>query len=315
MPSELINVDHPFYNSPSVHLAMLKDNVRVFAFQKALKELIKPGETTVLEIGTGTGILSLISASLGAKSVFATESANGMIEISKKSFLKNKVGHNINLIPIEDTTPILPKSVDIIMSECLGHFAFDENMVRVVSSLKPLLNEGGHFIPRNIRLCIASTNSSDIFSSFIEPWNKKMFGFDFSHLKTKAVQQIYVKTFFSENITSLETEIINYHVGDSINVLKGNAKLLIKSSGLIYGLVGWFEAELAENVWLSTSPFLSSTHWEQVFLPFEEPLNVKAGTKLNVDLSIQSSQTNNNVTFTWKVDDGTNSSIQTTVII
>ena len=142
MPSELINVEHPFYNSPSVHLAMLKDDVRVIAFKAALEKLITFNKTTVLEVGTGTGILSLISASLGAKSVIATEAANGMIDICRESFLKNEIGNHINLIPVDDIEhpPILPKEIDVIVSECLGHFAFDENMIT------PFPPENRHFV-------------------------------------------------------------------------------------------------------------------------------------------------------------------------
>ncbi len=303
MPSELINVEHPFYNSPSVHLAMLKDDVRVIAFKAALQKLIKPDETTVLEVGTGTGILSLMAASLGAKSVFATEAANGMIEISQTSFSKNETGTNINLIPIDDTNPepALPNDVDIIVSECLGHFAFDENMVRVVASLKPRLSAKGQFVPRRIRLVVATTNSHDISSTYIEPWNDEMYGFDFSHIKEKAIGQIYVKTFHAKDLNSNSAEVIDYIVGDSTDFLQGGAKLVVNPNETIYGLVGWFEAELAEDIWLSTSPMSELTHWEQVFMPFEDPISFQDSTELNVDLEISSSEEDNKVLFTWRI--------------
>jgi protein arginine N-methyltransferase 1 len=316
MPSELINVEHPFYNSPSVHLAMLKDDVRVIAFRNALEQLIKPNETTVLEIGTGTGILSLIAASLGAKNVFATEAANGMIETSRESFLKNAIGNNIKLIPIDSSnSEVLPENVDIIVSECLGHFAFDENMVRVIAESKSLLNKNGHFIPRRIRLVVATTSSSDIFSLYIEPWGHTLFSFNFSHIKKKAIEQIYIKTFLPSDINSEENQIIDYFVGDSTDYLNGRTKIAIKSDGLVYGLVGWFEAELAEGIWLSTSPLLPTTHWEQVFLPFQEPLTVKAGTELNVNLEIASDSTDNKVNFFWEWQDNTGSGNKLSAII
>lgn len=316
MPSELINVEHPFYNSPSVHLAMLKDDVRVIAFRDALEQLINPSQSTVLEIGTGTGILSLISASLGAKKVFATEAANGMIATSRESFLKNAVGHDIELIPIDNShAPVLPTDVDIIVSECLGHFAFDENMVRVVADSKPLLKNNGQFIPRSIRLVVATTSSPDIFASYIKPWDAKVFNFDFSHLKKKAVEQIYVKTFLPEELNSDGIQIIDYWVGDSTDHLNGSAKILIKSDDLVYGVVGWFEAELAENIWLSTSPFLPPTHWEQVYMPFPEPLKVNNGSELTLNLQITSDATDNKVVFSWEISNtnGTEYKVSATV--
>ena len=83
MPSELINVEHPFYNSPSVHAEMLSDQVRTRAFQRAIKKLVKNKE--VLEIGTGTGVLSLFAATFGAHHVTATESADEIFEITKNT--------------------------------------------------------------------------------------------------------------------------------------------------------------------------------------------------------------------------------------
>lgn len=56
---------------------MIRDKVRTDAYKKAIeqnKHLFKG--KTVLDIGTGTGILSLFAAECGAKKVYAVDNAD-----------------------------------------------------------------------------------------------------------------------------------------------------------------------------------------------------------------------------------------------
>ena len=62
------------YSSYYIHEEMLKDKVRTGAYQKAIlenSELFK--DKIVLDIGSGTGILSFFAAQAGAKHVYGIE--------------------------------------------------------------------------------------------------------------------------------------------------------------------------------------------------------------------------------------------------
>ncbi len=50
-----------------LHRKLLGDRVRNEAFQAALKKVIKPGKTTVADLGAGTGFLSFLARQLGAQ--------------------------------------------------------------------------------------------------------------------------------------------------------------------------------------------------------------------------------------------------------
>ena len=74
---------------------MLKDTVRTRAYQRAIEE--NPDDfkdKMVLDIGCGTGILSIFAARAGAKHVYAIENAEIALfaeEIIKRNGLQSKI--------------------------------------------------------------------------------------------------------------------------------------------------------------------------------------------------------------------------------
>jgi hypothetical protein len=65
-------------------------------------------------------------------------------------------------------------------------------------------------------------------------------------------------------------------------VLQGES--VISRGGAFHGLVGYFRAGLAPGVVLSTSPEEPATHWQQTFLPMEEPVTVEGGDEVRFQI-------------------------------
>ena len=59
--------------SLAYHANLLSDVVRMDAYDRALRALVKPGDV-VLDVGAGTGVLAMLAARAGAKRVHAVES-------------------------------------------------------------------------------------------------------------------------------------------------------------------------------------------------------------------------------------------------
>ena len=77
------------YSHFGIHEEMLKDTVRTTSYQKAItgnKHLFK--DKVVLDVGCGTGILSMFAAQAGAKKVIAVE-CSGIIEQARKIIKAN----------------------------------------------------------------------------------------------------------------------------------------------------------------------------------------------------------------------------------
>jgi hypothetical protein len=79
--------------------------------------------------------------------------------------------------------------------------------------------------------------------------------------------------------------------------LSGSASFVVQREGTVHGFGGWFAAELAAGINLSTAPSSKTSSWSNTFLPLESPLEVEPGDRL--DLRISTSH--NAARWQWQV--------------
>ena len=92
------------------HFPMLNDKHRNHAFDKAIRKKIALGYDSVLDIGTGTGLLSLYARDASASKIYACEGSYIMSEIAKKVFANNNAT-TIKLIPKMSTDLKIPEDI------------------------------------------------------------------------------------------------------------------------------------------------------------------------------------------------------------
>jgi len=71
---------------------------------------------------------------------------------------------------------------------------------------------------------------------------------------------------------------------------RGEMSWRIGAPTTVHGLAVWWSAELVPGVTLSTSPLAPPTHWEQLFFPALEPLELAAGETLAAEIRTRSSE-------------------------
>lgn len=98
----------------------------------------------MLDVGTGTGILSYFAIQAGAKKVYAVE-ASQSAAVARQLAQQNGYDHLIEIIPqrLEDIS--LPERVDVIISEPIGFLLVHERMLEsyVLARERFLKEEGG----------------------------------------------------------------------------------------------------------------------------------------------------------------------------
>jgi protein arginine N-methyltransferase 1 len=272
------------YGTIRSHLEMLLDDVRTGSYRKAIQEVVQPGDH-VLDFGCGTGVLSIFAERAGASKVYALDRSS-MLTAAEEIFVKNGC-KNIQSISGEGDTVDLPGKVDVIVSEWMGHFLFAERMLEPLITLRDkFLRPGGRMIPQHCSLHLGLVTSKEIYEelSFLRT---RPYDIDFSPVSEwpfteVGVQRVSAADLFPETVCLAGFSLTT--VRETPGLL--TAEIKPKENIVVYGMCGWFEAQLSPSITLSTSPFAPPTHWFQFHFPFAHPLEVVAGDKIEVEVEI-----------------------------
>ena len=127
---------------------MLEDQQRMTAYHDAVR--LNPAlfrGKTVLDVGTGSGILAIWAAQCGARKVYAVE-ATYMATHAKKLVEANGLGDVVTIIQSTVEEVELPEQVDVIISEWMGYFLLRESMFdSVIVARDRWLKPGGAMFP------------------------------------------------------------------------------------------------------------------------------------------------------------------------
>ena len=118
------------YAEFEVHRTMICDRVRTEAFRCAINSVVRPGDI-VLDVGAGSGILSVFAARAGAAAVYAVERTSIAV-LAEQLAAANEVAETVKVIHGDLMDIELPRQVDVIVSEWLGGFGIDEGMLAPV---------------------------------------------------------------------------------------------------------------------------------------------------------------------------------------
>ena len=288
-----------YFSKFGAHQTMLMDKERVEGFKKILRQKIIPGKSIVMDIGTGTGILSLFAAQLGAKKVYAVE-MNTIANLAKKIIRINGYSEVIEVIRAHSSKIHLKEKVDIIVSETIGLAGFEENTADILKNAK---RQFGHYkttvIPERLKMYITPCSDTTIYDKILKFWKKKQYGFNYLPICNLAQHNIYGRMKLDNDQFLSEPKIVeDLKLGDdSLSGEKHNIEFIIQRDGMLTGLAGWFECELAENTVLSSLD--KRNHWQQIFFPLPQPQKINKGYLLDVDSSIHLYK--EQVSFSWRI--------------
>ncbi|CAI9298428.1 unnamed protein product [Lactuca saligna] len=315
---------------------MLSDRVRMDAYYNSVfhNKHHFIGKT-VLDVGTGSGILAIWCAQAGAKKVYAVE-ATKMAVHARELVKSNNLHDVIEVIEgsIEDIT--LPEKVDVIISEWMGYFLLRESMFdSVICARDRWLKPNGIMYPSHARMWLAPIRSgladhkmSD-YEGSMDDWHgflketEAYYGVNMSVL-TKPFSQEQKKYYLETSVwNSLhpnqvvgtpailkEIDCLKVTVEEILKVEANISSLVTKEDTRLCGFGGWFDVHFKgseenpaeSNVELTTAPSQDDgTHWgQQVFL-LHPHARVNEGEEIFVNFSMTRAEDNHRL---MKVDLG-----------
>lgn len=285
-----------------LQMKLLGDTARNDAFYRALKAVIKPGQSTMADIGSGTGFLCFIAEKLGAKTCYGYESDAEIFSLSKKLATENKIKKCkfYNMHSVDVTSP--PK-VDIVVSETLGNYALEENIIETLRDAKRFLKPGGIILPQKLTQYIAPVINPQAYEK-INVWDDVGYGITMKSAKKDALANMYVQTFQRSDLLTQADAIkiwdeIDFASNES-SIRKSKVEWELTSPQTVYGFAVWWNAALIPGVHLSTGILDVPTHWEQIFFPLINPIKIKKGEHLIAEIA-SDSRYSIGIHVTWKV--------------
>jgi predicted RNA methylase len=276
------------------HRTLLDDETRTNALREAISRVVRNGDV-VADLGAGTGILSFFACDAGARRVFAIEREHLADVVS---FLSRHLRHADRVTVLHDvsTNIELPELANVLITETIGAAGLDENIIGfVIDARKRLLRENATILPRSISLIATPADIHEQYQRHVGFWDEAQGGYDFSPLRVFASNSMLLLHIKAESHLAKPAELVNVDLTTVESTLvDGSATYVTTRSGTVHGFALWFRAALVDSIVL-TNREKHSPSWAQAFFPLEEPVKVKPGTTITLDL-----QTDDGKSWRWR---------------
>lgn len=274
---------------PFWHIAMMNDSRRNDAFEEAIRRAIKLRGTglQVLDIGAGSGLLSMMAAREGAENVVTCETVTAIADIAIRIIAENGYSDRIKVVSKPSTMLSVGQDIDrradILVSEILSSDLLAEHVLTTFEDAHArLITDDATIIPR-AAAAVGCLVASENLASYSHVGHAS--GFDLSAFNKLSPERLPLHgTMTSWQRLSGDFEIVaidltkKSHAADLRKIA-----LPVCATGEAIGVVQWMNVALIDDITFSNHP--DDYHdggWLQILHTFPAPINVIAGEELTL---------------------------------
>ncbi|KAJ2785900.1 hypothetical protein H4R18_000289 [Coemansia javaensis] len=321
------------YAGNDIHMQMLQDKVRTDGYRDFMydnKDLFKG--KVVLDVGCGTGILSMFAARAGAAKVVAVDNSD-IIHRAQANVIENGLGDVVVLVRGKIEELELPVDrVDIIVSEWMGYFLLFEAMLdSVLVARDRYLAPGGLLAPSASYIYLTAISDEAYMSDKVRYWDS-VYGFKMSAMRPPEgeAKEADVDVVPAESVAAsraLLAEIDHGSATPAVLDFSSPFALRIARDADIHALLGYFDVAFSRSqaapgpgreelclpvhddggdvaaraLWrqpasrmggFTTGPHGTPTHWKQTIFVLRAPIAAKQGDELRGTFACRKSATN-----------------------
>ncbi|XP_056157858.1 protein arginine N-methyltransferase 6 [Lampris incognitus] len=282
------------YTDVTIHEQMIADHVRTSTYRAGI---LRSGEAirgkVVLDVGAGTGVLSVFCVQAGASKVYAVEACS-IAEQAEKIVKQNNMEDKIAIVRGAVESADLPEMVDVIVSEWMGYALLHESMLSsVLYARDRWLKPEGLILPCKAELFITPVNDLAV-EDRLNFWRtvKEQYGVDMSCMaefaqkcimnSDIAVTSVTVEDVLSHPCRFAELDLYTV-TAEELKSVRGAFRCQCFGSAAVNALCVWFNVTFPcqeKPLVLSTSPFKPETHWKQAVLYLDQPVDVMQDTEV-----------------------------------
>jgi len=250
-----------------MHQVMLADRARLEAYDKAMAARLRPGDT-VIDVGAGTLILSMMALAHGAGHVYAIEAEPELAELGMRLTVANGVTDRLTVIQADAR---------------MGNLGPEEEMAEVIGTVRRRnLRPGGQVIPGRLTTALTPIQFD---GEGWGVWDQEFYGYRFDtvceHADPGAQLHFFARppTLLSEPVPIADDNLSN---GTSTAPRQAVAK--ISRAGRLHAVMGAFVADLGAGVEIANFPSRPGANWAVWIWPLRH-VSVQAGDQLRVAVS------------------------------
>jgi Tfp pilus assembly protein PilF len=287
---------------PAWHFAMMNDAPRNALYDEAIRRAV-PGRS-VLDIGTGAGLLAMMAARAGARSVTSCEAEPWIAAKAADVVAANGLSRQIKLIAKRSTDLQigldLEERAEVLVTEVFSTTALNEDVISTVAHAHAkLLQPGATVVPNaaSARAYLAGGPALehhffvDRAAGFtLAPFNdlaQTSMGLDVHHVP--------------HDVLSDDFEVFRFDLTRPPAQAEQRAIEVVASApGRCFGVVQWLRLDLIEGLVYENRPSRNAAvdSWGHMLFPFSKPIELKTGDRVRL-----MAQHNRRVLLVWDLPD------------
>ena len=266
------------------HFGYVSDQTRLGLFRAAIDAVVAPG-SRIADLGCGSGILGLMCLRAGAAHVHFVDEG-GMLDVARVAMERAGLSERCSFERARSEQVELCERADVVICDHVGWFGIDYGLGPLLRDARQRhLRPGGSSIPSAVRLHVALVESP-LVHRFATQWGGDDVPPEYRWLRDSGVNRKYPVQLDRQQLLGMPADLgVVDFCAENADFLSFSAVLPVMRDGVVQGLGGWFDCELAPNVWMTNSPLAENRiQRPQAFLPIDQAVPVHAGDRVAISV-------------------------------